>query len=235
MNLHAPGRADALAAEYVLGTLRGQARTRFERMARTDPVLAEAVRRWEERLLPLAQEMPPVAPPARVWQGILKRTRRGASDARPARASMWASLGLWRGLAMAGLAAAFVLAIALFTPAPERPEGTLVVVLAAQDAKPALVASADRAGRILTVKALAPVELAADRALELWALPEAGNPRSLGLISASGVARIALARPADEILRNVAALAVSVEPRSGSPTGLPTGPVLFTGPVQRLY
>jgi len=235
MNLRAPGRADALAAEYVLGTLRGRARTGFERMARTDPVLAEAVRRWEERLLPLAQEMPPLAPPARVWQAIQKRTRGSARDAPVPRASMWASLRLWRGLALAGLAAAFVLAIALFTPAPERPEGTLVVVLATQDAKPALVASADRTGRILTVKALAPVELATDRALELWALPEGGNPRSLGLISASGVARVALAQSADEVLRNVPALAVSLEPRGGSPTGLPTGPVLFTGPVQRLY
>jgi anti-sigma-K factor RskA len=235
MNLRAPGRADALAAEYVLGTLRGRARTGFERMARTDPVLAEAVRRWEERLLPLAQQIPPVAPPARVWLAILRRTRGGARNAPTARASMWASLRLWRGLALAGLAAAFALAIALFTPAPERPEGTLVVVLAAQDAKPALLASADRTGRILTVKALAPVELATDRALELWALPEGGNPRSLGLISASGVARVALAQPADEVLRNVPALAVSLEPRGGSPTGLPTGPVLFTGPVQRLY
>lgn len=237
MNLHAPGRADALAAEYVLGTLRGRARTRFERMVQTDPALAEAVRRWEERLIPLAQELPPVAPPGRVWQAILKRTRGGPRATREAkpRSSIWTSLGLWRGLALAGLASAFVLAVALFTPAPERPEGTLVVVLAAQDAKPALVASADRTGRVLTVKTLAPVELAADRTLELWALPDGGNPRSLGLVSASGVVRLALPRPADEALRNVPALAVSLEPRGGSPTGLPTGPVLYTGAVQRLY
>src|SRR5262249_49724262 len=102
MNLHAPGRADALGAEYVLGTLRGSAGARFERLVHTDPVLAEAVRRWEERLVPLAQELPPVAPPARVWQGILRRTRgdtRGAPAAKP-RASIWANLGLWRGLAL---------------------------------------------------------------------------------------------------------------------------------------
>jgi len=237
MNLHAPGRADALAAEYVLGTLRGRARSRFERLARSDPLLAEAVRQWEERLIPLAQELPSVAPPARVWQAIVKRTHgstRGAREARR-RPSLWTNLSLWRGLALAGLASAFVLAVALFTPAPERPEGTLVVVLAAQDAKPALVASADRTGRVLTVKALAPVELAGDRALELWALPDGGNPRSLGLVSASGVVRLALPRSADEALRNVPALAVSLEPSGGSPTGLPTGPVLYSGPVPRLY
>jgi anti-sigma-K factor RskA len=232
MNLRTPGRADALAALYVLGTLRGRARARFERLARSDAALGDAVHQWEERLIPLAEQLPPVRPPQRVWQAIRKRIRASASGAR---ASMWANLGLWRGLALAGLASAFVLAVALFTPAPERPEGTFVVVLAAQDAKPALVASADRTGRVLTVKAIAPVELAADRALELWALPDRGNPRSLGLVAASGVVRLALPAPADQALQSVPALAVSLEPRGGSPTGQPTGPVLYTGPVQRLY
>lgn len=233
MNLRTPGRTDALAAQYVLGTLRGRARERFERLAGSDAALGDAVRQWEERLVPLAEALPPVRPPQRVWRAILRRVR--GSEGPDARASMWASLGFWRGLALAGLAAAFVLAVALFTPAPERPEGTLVVVLAAQDAKPALVASADRTGRVLTVKAIAPVELAADRALELWALPDRGNPRSLGLVAATGVVRLALPAPADQALQSVPALAVSLEPRGGSPTGQPTGPVLFTGPVQRLY
>jgi anti-sigma-K factor RskA len=232
MNLRTPSRTDALAAQYVLGTLRGRARERFERLARSDAALGDAVRQWEERLVPLAEALPPLRPPQRVWQAILRRIR--GSGAR-ARSALWSSLGLWRGLALAGLAAAFVLAVALFTPAPERPEGTLVVVLAAQDAKPVLVASADRTGRVLTVKALAPVELAADRALELWALPDRGNPRSLGLVAATGVVRLALPAPADEALQSVPALAVSLEPRGGSPTGQPTGPVLYTGPVQRLY
>ena len=87
----------------------------------------------------------------------------------------------------------------------------------------------------MTVKAVTPVELAADRALELWALPEGGNPRSLGLVSAAGVARVALPAPAGAALARIPTLAVSLEPKGGSPTGLPTGPVLYTGAVQRLY
>ena len=115
------------------------------------------------------------------------------------------------------------------------PQGALVVVLAGTDAKPVLVASADRLSRYLSVKPVARVELAADRTLELWMLPDGANPRSLGLISATGVARVALPAPADDALRNIPALAVSLEPRGGSPTGLPTGPVLYSGPVQRMY
>ena len=231
MNLRDPDRANALAAEYVLGTLRGRARERFERLARTDRALTDAVRTWEERLLPLAEQLPPIAPPARVWAAILARIR----GAPAARASIWSSLGLWRALAFASLATVVALAVVLLKPLPEAPEGALVVVLAGTDAKPALVASADRLGRTLSVKPVARVDLAADRALELWMLPDGGNPRSLGLISATGVVRVALSGPADQALRNIPALAVSLEPRGGSPTGQPTGPVLYSGPVQRMY
>ena len=231
MNLRDPDRANALAAEYVLGTLRGRARERFERLARTDRALTDAVRTWEERLLPLAEQLPPIAPPARVWAAILARIR----GAPAARASIWSSLGLWRALAFASLATVVALAVVLLKPLAEVPEGALVVVLAGTDAKPVLVASADRLGRTLSVKPVARVDLAADRALELWMLPDGGNPRSLGLISATGVVRVALSGPADHALRNIPALAVSLEPRGGSPTGQPTGPVLYSGPVQRMY
>jgi anti-sigma-K factor RskA len=88
---------------------------------------------------------------------------------------------------------------------------------------------------VLTIKALAPVALATDRSLQLWALPATGNPRSLGLVPASGVATIMLPTAAGTALKDIPALAVSLEPSGGSPTGLPTGPVLYSGPVQRLY
>jgi len=232
MNPRAPGRADALAAQRAQHVLRGRTRGRFERLARSDPALGDAIRQWEERLAPLAEQLPPVRPPARVWQAILSRIRGGRASTR---STLWSNLGLWRGLALAGLASAFVLAVALFTPAPERPQGTLVAVLAGSDAKAALIASADRFGRYLTVKAISRIDVPADRSLQLWMLPGTGNPRSLGTFDANVAARVTLSAEADAALRNIPALAVSLEPRGGSPTGLPTGPVLYTGPVQRLY
>ena len=235
MNLRAPGRADALAAEYVLGVLPGPTRRRFEQMMADDPVLERAVRRWEERLLPFAEALPPAAPPPRVWAAVLARVRASGTGRR---ASFWESLGLWRGLAIAGLAAVVALGVVLLRPAPEAPQETMVAVLAGPDAKPALVASADRKGRFLTIKPIAPLTVAADRALQLWALPQTGNPRSLGLLGTggiTGVLRVPLPATADQSLQYVPALAVSLEPQGGSPTGLPTGPVLFSGAVQRLY
>jgi anti-sigma-K factor RskA len=236
VNLGAPERTDALAGEYVLGTLRGPARARFERIARSERRAADAVRAWEERLLPLADALPPVTPPARVWNAIVARIH--GSAARPgAPASRPAGAGWWRAVALASLAAALALAVVLLKPAPEQPQGSLLAVLTGQDAKPALIATMDRNSRYLTIAAITPVVLADDRALELWMLPEHGTPRSLGLVSAvapAGSTRIALPATADQALRNIPSLAVSLEPKGGSPTGLPTGPVLYSGPVQRL-
>lgn len=234
MNYRTPERADALAAQFVLGTLSWRARARLARLARGDRVLSEALRAWEERLLPLAASVPEVQAPERVWTAILARIDRTASPAREQR-GVWASISLWRGLALTGFATAIALALVLMAPAPERPEANMVVVLAGPDAKPALLASADRNGRTLTIKAVAPLAPGADRSLQLWALPASGNPRSLGLVPASGIAQIALPVAAGTALQDIPALAVSLEPRGGSPTGLPTGPVLYSGPIQRLY
>jgi anti-sigma-K factor RskA len=234
MNYLKPERLDALAAQYVLGTLSRAARERMARLARGNETVAQALRSWENRLLPLAESVPPVPPPERVWDAILLRIQ---GERGPV--SIWANVGLWRGLTLAGFATALALAVVLLTPRPATPMETLVVVLAGQDTRPALVASADRSGRTLTIKAVAPVQPAADRALQLWALPAQGSPRSLGLIPAPGAApnvvRLALPGPAGQALQDIPALAVSLEPQGGSPTGLPTGPVLYSGPIQRLY
>jgi anti-sigma-K factor RskA len=203
MNLRDPDRADALAGEYVLGTLRGRARQRFERVARTERIVADAVRGWEERLLPLAEALSPNAPPSRVWAAILARIR--SAPAPRARSLLGTPVGWWRSLALAGLATSLALAIALLKPAP--PEDALVVVLAGQDAKPALVATSGRASRYLTVKAVAPLAVAPDRALELWMRLRRGKPRWLGLVSMVSPGAARRAARGSVALQNIPALA----------------------------
>ena len=73
-----------------------------------------------------------------------------------------------------------------------------------------------------------------DRELELWMLPGQGPPRSLGVIPSDGVRKVGLSAAPDAAFRGIDALAVSLEPRGGSPTGAPTGPVLYTGRLERL-
>ena len=242
MNLGRPDRSnrlDALAAAYALGTLAAGPRRRLARLAQRDAAVAASIREWEWRLAVLAEGVPGVTPPPRVWEGIRRRlgladTVGGKSDA-ARRVPWWASLGLWRGLALAGFALAFALGIATLSPPAERPFESIVVVLAGPDAKPALVATAERGSRYLTVKAVAPVDLARDRSLELWMLPTGKPPMSLGLVPATGIDRVALRAAAGITLQDIPALAVSLEPVGGSRTGEPTGPVLYTGRVERIY
>jgi anti-sigma-K factor RskA len=96
-----------------------------------------------------------------------------------------------------------------------------------------IVASFSGDGRALVTRTLTPVALTTDRVLELWSVPPQGNPRSLGLISANGATVLKRERlPATLLGGGTAALAVSVEPPGGSPTGVPTGPVVFAGKLQ---
>ena len=53
MNLLHAELADRLAAEYVLGTLTGGARRRFDALLPAHPALRRAVAGWETRLLPI--------------------------------------------------------------------------------------------------------------------------------------------------------------------------------------
>lgn len=222
-------RLDQLAGEYALGTLPPRARRRIAAIARSDAVVADALRAWELRLAALDAGVAPVTPSPRVWTAIAQRLGLGETS-RQVR-GWWSRLDLWRGLAVASTLAAIALGVALVAGRIEAPGPSLVVVLAGPDARPALIATAAPNERTLSLKAVGPVQVPADRVLELWALPEGAAPRSLGLIPASGSGRLTLPEAA---LTRIPALAVSLEPAGGSPTGAPTGPVLYSGRIERI-
>lgn len=70
-----------------------------------------------------------------------------------------------------------------------------------------------------------------DKSFEMWVLPEGQNPISLGVMDGKEVVTI----DTDKLIGpdgSRATLAVSVEPLGGSPTGLPTGPVVASGQLK---
>ncbi|MEO8344757.1 MAG: anti-sigma factor [Betaproteobacteria bacterium] len=243
MNLSRPDRLprlDALAAEYALGTLSARARSRLARMARDedDGAVAAAIRNWEMRLAPLAASSPPIAPPPRVWSAIARRL--GLASATAADRSdvpWWSRIAFWRSFALTSFALALAFGVSLFSPVTRVVEPPIVAVLAGPDAKPALIATVMRGERTMTVKVVGAATVPPGKSLELWMLADSSSsaaPRSLGVIPDSGMAKVVL--PATDIsLANVPALAVSLEPAGGSPTGVPTGPVLYSGKVERFY
>jgi anti-sigma-K factor RskA len=232
MDYARPALADALAAQYVAGTLRGRARKRFESLLVAHASLRAAVRRWQDRLMPLTAVLAPQTPPLRVWQGV-ERTLWPQLAAAARALPWWQRLAVWRAASGVATTAALALALLLSVPAPHAPPIVIVLQGTGDAAQPAgsFVASFSADGRSLVTRPLQPVAVQTDRVLELWAVPPQGAPRSLGLISSSGATVIARDRLPKEVLNtaNTSALAVSVEPPGGSPSGAPTGPVVFAG------
>ena len=228
-------RAEALAAGYVAGTLRGPARRRFEALLPGHPALRAAVRDWQDRLMPLTASLPPVAPPPHVWAAVERQLWPAAAAAAPAPAPWWQRLAPWRALSGLALVAVVGLSVLLATPPPA--QAPVVVVLQSTGKDPAvagsLVASFSGDGRAVVARPITPVAVTTDRALELWWAPLEGKPTSLGLIRADGVTVLSRGQlPGGLRGSGIDHMAVSVEPPGGSPTGQPTGPVVFYGKLQ---
>lgn len=218
--------ADRLAAEYALGTLRGGARRRLQQLLPAHPALAAAVRGWEERVQALAGPVGELAPSPRVWQEVQRRL----FDAPVSAQRWWQGLALWRGLSAVATTAAVALLVIVSRPLPV--QAPVVVVLSgtpdgARVVPAGFVASVSADGRALVLKPLGDVRLDGGRVLELWAVPAQAAPRSLGLVSAQASTTVLRG----EILKGTQALAVSMEPAGGSPTGAPTGPVVSVGSI----
>lgn len=220
---------ERLAAEYVLGTLPSRARRRFERLMTEDPALARVVAIWADRLATIDAATAAEDPPSRVWRSVEARiVSRGAS---PASGQGWfVSLAFWRGLTVvaSAVAAGLIIYVVSFTGRPSPPPAEVVAVLTDQSGDPSWIAIAGPRGGEVSVSAVRPQAQDSRHSFELWAIV-GGTPRPLGVLGqrSGNVSIIRAARlpPPGDLL------AVSLEPPDGSPTGLPTGPVLSKGKV----
>jgi anti-sigma-K factor RskA len=228
---HATGSGDGppVAGEYVLGALNAAERRAFEARMAQDPALRSEVEYWERRLGLLASELKPIDPPPRVWANI-----ESALSARPVQSGFWHHLPFWRWAAIGSAAVAAVSLVALaYIAHVSTANEPLVATLQASGGQSRFVAAIDSGGRGLTI---VPASLpdVGQRALELWLIAPGDHPRSLGLIEPSRPVHIDLPNDLMPRVRSEATLAVSSEPPGGSPTGLPTGPVIASGKLTNL-
>ncbi len=250
--LQNPELLDKLAAAHALGTLRGGARRRFEAMAREQAPVRAAALVWQSRVASMNELQAPSDPAPAVWTRIENLVRADreeqamivarAKPSQPASRGGWLrSLALWRGTTAAGALAtvlAVVTAVGLrdnlgaqigelqarleATPAIE-----YVAVLNDDKASASMLVTFDPKSKKLTLQRVGGFQEASDKSLQLWALPPSGGPRSLGVLTQERLLQLA-ADQAD--VREVPALAVSLEPLGGVPSERgPTGPVLFKG------
>lgn len=247
-----PPSADILAGEYVLGVLDAARRAEVERRIASDPGFGRLVTQWENRLAPMLESLGTEAVPAHLWPRI--RTSLGWPSAATASPRLWQRTGFWQG--MTALAAALAL-VAVFsrrdlepaapvstpvavtpsTPtAPAEPEQATkpVTPLLHDDGTPGWLASVDTTqGKVLMVPVPAPAD-AAGRAPELWLIPAGGAPRSLGLVSINRAHTVAVPDTLRDALVNGSVLAITLEPSTGAPQGIPTGPIIAKGDIANL-
>lgn len=218
--------ADILSTEYILGTLKGAARRRFEQLLTQRADLAHTFHWWESRIHLLADTVPASQPPKKVWQNIESRVF-GTSKANN---SSW-----WKSLAFLSTAMAASLATFLIIQSPkplEHAAPTAVALLATEKAEAGWFLNETKHSPSdveIKVRALTSLQIKPDNAFELWLVPaDKSKPISLGLLPQQGVSVFKL--PVELIPQMATGLlAVSLEPVGGSPTGQPTGAVLYQG------
>ena len=228
--MNEPEDSDLLAAEYILGTLDVAERVLAGSRIETDPSFARSVASWQDRLAPLIETIPPVAPPDHLFDDLLVRlfgTQAPIDEVALARLKR--RVRLWQGTTggLSAIAAALLAWIGFGGVTSQRPDRFTAVLQ--QDANaPAMVLDVDVKSRRLTVTSLA-AATPAGKSYELWIInPAIGSPRSLGLIPAKAATHELLTPYAPAVITD-ATYAVTVEPPGGSPTGQPSGTPILSG------
>lgn len=232
-----------LAAQYALGVLTGAELAKARQLERTDVRFREEVARWNGRLAPLLDEVDGIVPPRSAWTSIQSRVGPSASNDNIAVLSR--QVARWRGMAGGMTAIAACLAFALIwtlpatrtspvpiqrtAPAPAPAPAPLVAMLGGEGQGTKVVASWDPAAQQLVLAVSGDMKTDEDHSHELWVIPKGGKPSSLGTMPRTKQMHMRLAQTLAKLLENGATIAISVEPRGGSPTGVPTGPVVASG------
>lgn len=229
---------EALAGEYVLGTLDAAERAAVAARRQREPALAAAIEAWEQRLAPLDAAAEEIEPPAGLFSRIearlgTQRIRGAGPDAAGGAeiVDLTRLLRRWRAGAFASgaVAAGLVLFTLVQSVWREAQPANFVAVLQKDAASPAFLVEVDLRSRLLTVRPVA-AERQAGKSYELWLIhAKLGPPKSLGVIADRGfTVRPALAGYDSTIVED-ATYAVTLEPEGGSPTGAPTSAPLWTG------
>ncbi len=211
---------EPLAAEYALGCLEGDDLREAERMMANNPAFSRAVAAWQTRLTPLTALVPPAPPPDALWDRIAASTAPVPDNVVPLRRVRFWQASTAGALAIAASLAAFM----ILRPAPR---AQIAVLAQMAGGTPIFLATAEPDGR-LTIRPNGAIGVPSGRDLELWALAKGDTkPHSLGVLPVAGRQMAAGLAPDTQLL-------VSLEPLGGSPTGQPTGPVVFGGTLTQV-
>lgn len=170
--------------------------------------------------------------------------------------SLGRALEWWRGMALAGsLAAVAAISVGLWShqglkeasrlqlaslqtqlqiaqsALQEVPQIQYVAVLADGKSDASMLVTFDPRHSKLVLQRVSDFKEADNKSPQLWALPEQGAPRSLGVM---GDGKLEQLTTQETDVKAIPVLAISLEPKGGVPSSTgPTGPVLFKGTLIR--
>jgi anti-sigma-K factor RskA len=228
-----PEGDDIVAAEYVLGVLPAAERTAATRRIDLDGAFARIVDKWEVYLAPLAVAYQAVEAPAGVKPAIDRRLFTAGAATRPAPreagGGLLSSLGFWRALAAAAIAAfAIYVTVPLVIPPVQVPQPRLIASLAPNASDVSYLAVYDAASGEVSLSHVSG-DRGAGHDYELWMVEGQNAPVSMGVIPAGDTVRLPVKPEIKAKLDKGVALAISLEPAGGSPNGKPTQVVAVGG------
>lgn len=223
---------DHLIAEYVLGVLTREERAQVEAMAARDPDVQAAITAWQSHFAGWLDELPKVTPRAQVWEAIDQQLFAASASKPPRRAGLWFNPRFWRWTSAA--LAACLLASLMTLVQPPQPTAPAMLARLEQDDGNTLFAATVQAGGQSVLFVPTRTTAWQNHSAQAWVIASDGKPHSLGLLPANTAAALALPADLATALTKDVVLAVTLEPLNGSPTGLPTGPVIAKGKLSAL-
>jgi len=247
VNYLMPERLDRLAREYVLGTLTGPARRRFERVLRQTPVALLAVNDWQERFSVLAAGVPAMQPRDAVWEGLEQRLFAPKATAEPKPGPLQWLWNLLSARTLGGALAGIFLCVVVLRMQPgliglepqvDALPPSYVGLLTDAAGKPTVLASSRRHGQQLTVKVLQPVVVPAGRVAQLWAFPSGAAPFPVAVLPPlpdKGSVTLELPDTSEKLFSKVGRLGISLEAAPARPGDAPSGELVLSGHCVKLW
>lgn len=216
---------DTTAAELALGVLDGDERAAALRRLVAEPAFAREVEQWRDHFGLLFAGVAEREAPA----GLLPRVEAKIGGAREVAAIR--PRNMWKPAALAASVAALVMTAVAFRPVPVAltpvADSPIIAAMAAADGSQGQPALYDAATGM--VKMPGPMAIPAGRSAQLWAIHGDDPPIPLGTFKAIGPGMYVAEAKMGAVILPGTKLAISIEPIGGSPTGLPTGPVIASG------
>ncbi|MFP6790935.1 MAG: anti-sigma factor [Thalassolituus sp.] len=229
---------NALALEYVLGTLRGEEREAFAEQLRSDDSLMQAVRYWEQSLMPAPESVPSLAPNPDTFAKIQARINNNEqSTAQEKSVTFWEKLLPWKIVTGAAFAMLLLMSGLLLNNSINQNIGLnadYVAVLVDNNDAPILTALTSSNGKTLWLK-WEDWHAPQDHSLQLWAKSRRdGQIRPLLVFNNREQKEVQIDEATLRLIRDSSDLIITKEEQGGSPLDEPSDIVIAKGVCIRL-